>query len=94
MSKKYFKGRVYREDRMCPFVVWDVEHEYRSRPPPELLPAEGFEGDVYIAQVNKAVGRDFLRKMPFAGLIIWASDSAVYRATIKKLAEQASVRMQ
>jgi hypothetical protein len=35
-GKKYFKGRLYRDGKMYPYVVWDGKRDYENVPPPEL----------------------------------------------------------
>jgi hypothetical protein len=87
----YCKGRVYVGKRMLPFVIWDGRRDYESHPPPNLLLAENLTGRVYIAQVrNPKVGTETLAALLEGcdSVILWARNTAVYRAVVKNINKQ------
>jgi hypothetical protein len=88
---KYFKGRVIAGKRVHHYVVWDGLNNYESAPPPNLLLVEKLAGRVVIAQIrNGKAGRETITALLMScdSVVLWARDTAVYRAIVQNLTQQ------
>jgi hypothetical protein len=97
-GEKYFKGRVYRNGKMIPYVVWDGVRGYENTPPPTLLIAEQLTGNIGIVQIGKKANNihettDVLTAA-FDSLVLWTRDHEVYRWIVDKMMARSSMWMQ
>jgi hypothetical protein len=77
---------------MSPFVVWDGRGAYKSEPPANLILAENLTGRVCIVQVrNPKLGTETVTDLLQScdSLILWARNTAVYRAIVENIKRQA-----
>jgi hypothetical protein len=100
-GEKYFKGRIYQNGKMCPYVGWDGVCNYESSPPPRLIVAEQLHGRLGVVQLGKKPSRmrstrkliEFLVEVPYTS-IIWARDHAIYQAIVDEMTAPPCVWMQ